>query len=40
MYKTKLCLGTNSSFETSVKEQIVLFKQAGFEAFLQVEIKK
>lgn len=32
-YKTKLCLGTQSQFEISVKEQIALFKQAGFDAF-------
>ena len=33
MYKTKLCLGTNSQYGISIKEQIALFKQAGFDAF-------
>jgi sugar phosphate isomerase/epimerase len=33
VYKTKLCLGTSSQYEISIKEQIALFKQVGFDAF-------
>lgn len=33
MYKTKLCLGTNSQFGISTEEQIRLFKKSGFDAF-------
>lgn len=33
MYKTQLCLGTNSQFGIGLKERIKLFKDTGFEAF-------
>lgn len=33
MYKTKLCLGVSNSFQTPVKEQIKLIKDAKFDAF-------
>ena len=33
MYKQKLCLGTFSGVEYSESEQIVLFKNAGFDGF-------
>lgn len=33
MYKTKLCLGVNGSFELDVCDQIRLFKSSGFDGF-------
>ena len=33
MYKSRLCLGTNSQFGISTKKQIELFKQTGFDGF-------
>ncbi len=33
MYNVKLCLGTSDQFGITVKEQIKLFKDTGFEAF-------
>lgn len=33
MYKSRLCLGTNSQFGISIKKQIELFKQTGFDGF-------
>lgn len=36
MYKTKLCLGTSEQYGISVKEQIKLFKDTGFDGFFLV----
>lgn len=36
MYKAKLCLGINGSFELGLEEQIRLFKQSGFDGFFAV----
>lgn len=33
MWKTKLCLGTGAGFGYSIKEQIRIFKEAGFERY-------
>lgn len=33
MYKTILALGTNDGFDISIKEQISLFKECGFDGF-------
>ena len=33
MYKTKLCLSTSAAFTETNEEQILLFKQAGFDGF-------
>lgn len=33
MWNQKLCLGTGSGFEYSIKEQIRVFKEAGFEGY-------
>ncbi len=33
MWKTKLCLGTNSDFGISTEDQIRLFQKVGFEGF-------
>ncbi len=33
MWKTKLCLATNSDFEIPVEQQIRLFKKVGFDGF-------
>ena len=37
MYKTKLCLRTNSQYGISTEEQIALFKQVGFDGFFSDE---
>lgn len=33
MYKTKMCLGTSDQYGITIKEQIKLFKDVGFDAF-------